>query len=60
MAIMLSKTYDALIDAGASKEIARAAAEEIASMKNRLAPLEVMITVILAGTVTLVIKVFIT
>lgn len=60
MAIMLSRIYDALIGAGASEAKARAAAEEIASFENRLTRLEVMTTVILAGTVTLVIKAFIT
>lgn len=59
MAIMLSKTYDALKEAGASEEKARAAAEEIASFENRLTRLEVMTAVILAGTITLVIKAFV-
>ena len=36
MALMLSKTYDALIDAGASPEKAREAAVEIASLDERL------------------------
>lgn len=40
MAMMLSKTYDALRDAGASDEKAQAAAEEIASFENRLASLD--------------------
>ena len=59
MAIMLSKTYDALKEAGASDEKARAAAEEIASFENRLTRLEVMTAMILAGTITLVIKAFV-
>jgi len=37
---MLSKTYDALLDAGASPDKAREAAEEIASFENRLAAIE--------------------
>ncbi len=40
MAVMLSKTCDALRDAGASDEKAQTAAEEIASFENRLAGLE--------------------
>ncbi len=56
---MLSKTYEALKEAGASDEKARAAAEEIAGFENRLTRLEVMSAVILAGTVTLVIKAFV-
>ena len=59
MAIMLSKTYDALKEAGASDEKARAAVEEIASFENKLTRLEFMTTMILAGTITLVIRVFI-
>ena len=59
MAIMLSKTYDAFKEAGACDEKARAAAEEIAKLKYSRARLEIMTAVILAGTVTLVIKAFI-
>lgn len=59
MAIMLSKTYEALKEAGASDEKARAAAEEIAGFENRLTRLKVMSAVILAGTVMLVIKAFV-
>ena len=36
MAVMLSKTYAAFKDAGASEESAREAAEEIADLGNRL------------------------
>jgi hypothetical protein len=46
MALMLSKTYDALLDAGASPEKAREAAEEIASFENRLAAIETDINAI--------------
>ena len=40
MPLMLSKTYDALLEAGASPDKAREAAEEIASFENRLAGIE--------------------
>ena len=40
---MLSKTYDALVDAGASPEKARAAAEEVANLHNRLTRIEIML-----------------
>lgn len=58
MAMMLSKTYEAFIDAGASVEKAQEAAVEIASFESRLMRLEVMIAVVLAGVVSLVIKAF--
>ena len=40
MALMLSKTYDALLAAGAPEEKARDAAEEIAGYENRLIKIE--------------------
>ena len=40
MAMMLSKTYEALKEAGASDKKAREAAEEIAGFENRLATIE--------------------
>jgi len=40
MALMLSKTYEALVAAGAPEEKAREAAEEIASYENRLTRME--------------------
>ena len=40
MALMLSKTYDALRSAGADEKSAREAAEELASYDNRLARVE--------------------
>lgn len=40
MPLMLSKTYDALRDAGASEALAREAAEEIATFDARLAGVE--------------------
>lgn len=46
MPLMLSKTYDALLDAGASPDKAREAAEEIASFENRLGAIEADLKVI--------------
>ena len=40
MALMLSKTYDALKAAGAPEEKAREAAEEIAGFEDRLTAIE--------------------
>ena len=40
MPVMLSKTYDALIAAGAPDDKARAAAEELADYENRLASID--------------------
>ena len=40
MPVMLSKTYDALIAAGASDDKARAAAEELADYENRIASID--------------------
>ena len=40
MAIMLSKTYDALISAGAPEDKAREAAEELADYESRLASID--------------------
>jgi len=40
MAVMLSKTYDAFMAAGAGDEKARAAAEEIAGYDSRLAKID--------------------
>ena len=65
MAVMLSKTYDALISAGAPEDKARAAAEELAAYETRFAKIETdlavikwMLGVTLAGVVSLVIKAF--
>jgi len=58
MAMMLSKTYEALKAAGAPDDKAREAAEEIASFGSRLIRLEVMVALILAGVVSLVVKAF--
>ena len=65
MAVMLSKTYDALIAAGAPDDKARAAAEELAGYESRFAKIETdlavlkwMVGVNLAASLTLVIKAF--
>lgn len=58
-----SKTYDALRDAGASDEKARAAAEEIAGFENRLASLDAgmrllkwMVGINLTATVSILLR----
>jgi len=58
MSLMLSKTYEALLAAGAPEDKAQAAAEEIAGYENRLVRLEVMTALVLAGVVSLIIKAF--
>ena len=67
MAIMLSRTYEALKAAGAPDDKAREAAEEIAAYDNRLAnieadvrPLKWMMGLVLAGVLSLVVKTFFT
>jgi hypothetical protein len=62
---MLSKTYDALIAAGAPDDKARAAAEEIAGYESRFAKIETDLAVLkwmagvnLAASLSLVIKAF--
>jgi hypothetical protein len=63
---MLSKTYDALLAAGAPEEKARAAAEELAGYKSRFAKIETelavlkwMVGVVIAGVASLIIKAFV-
>ncbi len=58
MSLMLSKTYEALVAAGAPEDKARAASEEIAGYENRLVRLEVMVALVLAGVASLVAKTF--
>ena len=65
MAVMLSKTYDALIAAGAPEDKARDAAEELAAYENRFAKIETDLTVLkwmmgvqIAGVASLIIKAF--
>jgi hypothetical protein len=73
MAVMLSKTYDALVAAGAPEEKARAAAEELAGYENRFARIETdlavlkadmtalkwMVGVNLAATVAILVKILV-
>ena len=65
MAVMLSRTYDAFVSAGAPEEKARAAAEELAAYETRFAKIETdlavlkwMVGVNLAASLSLVIKAF--
>ena len=65
MALMLSKTYDAFRAAGAPEDKAREAAEEIASLDERLnridrrlIRLEIMIGAIVAVQLPVLIKLF--
>ena len=65
MALMLSKTYDALIAAGTPEEKARSAAEELAAYGTRftkieqdLAIIKWMLGVVIAGVASLIIKAF--
>jgi hypothetical protein len=66
LAVMLSKTYDALVAAGAPEDKARAAAEELAGYESRFAKIETnlavlkwMVGVNLAASLSLVIKAFV-
>ena len=54
---MLSKTYEAFKDAGASDERAREAAEEIAAFDARLIRVEPKINLVLGGILTLILGV---
>jgi hypothetical protein len=65
MALMLSKTYDAFIAAGAPEQKARDAAEELAAYETRFAKIEQdlaiikwMLGVVIAGVASLIIKAF--
>ena len=55
MAVMLSETYEAFKEAGASDARARAAAEEIAAFESRLVRVETKLNVVLTGTVMIII-----
>jgi hypothetical protein len=66
MAVMLSRTYDALIAAGAPEDKARAAAEKLAGYESRFAKIETdlavikwMLGIVVAGVASLVVKAFI-
>jgi len=63
MALMLGKTYDALIAAGAPEDKARAAAEELANNEVRLASIDGKLTLLIsavginpAATMTMLVK----
>jgi hypothetical protein len=65
MAIMLSRVYHAFIEAGASDDTARAAAEELAGYEQRFAQIERdlllvkwMLGVVIGGVAALVIKAY--
>jgi hypothetical protein len=64
MAVMLSRTYDALVAAGAPEDKARAAAEELAGYESQFAQIETdlavlkwMLGVVLAGVASLMVSV---
>jgi len=63
MAVMLSRVYDALVDAGAAEDKARAAVEELpftkavfAKLENDLAVIKWMLDLVVAGVASLVIS----
>jgi hypothetical protein len=65
MAVMLSRTYDALVAAGAPEDKARAAAEELAGyesgfpkIETDLAIIKWMLGIVVAGVASLVVKAF--
>jgi hypothetical protein len=65
VAVMLSRTYDALA-AGSPEDKARAAAEELAGYESRFAKIESdlavvkwMLGVVIAGVASLVVKAFV-
>lgn len=55
MALMLSDTYQALLEAGASEEKAQAAAEEIANFEQRLVRIESKLNLLLTLVVTILV-----
>ena len=58
MALMLSDTYDALIEAGASESNAKAAAQEVAALDRQFLRLEVMLGINLTITLAIAAKLF--
>ena len=58
MALILSDTYDALIEAGASETKAKAAAQEVAALDRRLLRLEVMLGINITITLAIAAKLF--
>ena len=53
MAVMLSRTYDAFVAAGAPEEKARAAAEELAAYESRFVKIEQDLAVLKADATAL-------
>jgi len=58
MALILSETYDALIEAGASETNAKAAAQEVAAHDRPLLRLEVMLGINITITLAIAAKLF--
>lgn len=65
MSIMVSEVYDALLEAGASDEKSRAAAQAIADYDQRFNRIDaelklhrLMLTLVLGGVVVLILKAF--
>lgn len=58
MALMLSDTYHALIEAGANETKAKAAAQEVAALDRRLLRLEVMLGINITITLAIAAKLF--
>lgn len=57
MAVMLSDTYQAFIEAGASEEKAQAAAQEIANFEQRLVRIESKLNLLITLVVTILVVV---
>ena len=55
---MLSDTYDALIEVGASEAKARVAAQKVVNLDRRLLCLEVMLGINLTVTIAIAAKLF--
>jgi len=66
MGMMIAEVYEALKEAGASEEKAKAAAESLANYENRFGKIEAdllvikwMMGVVIAGMLSLVVKAFV-
>lgn len=55
MAVMLSDTYQAFLEAGASEEKAQAAAQEIANFEQRLVRIESKLNLLITLVVTILV-----
>ena len=55
MAVMLSETYQAFIEAGASEAKAQAAAQEIANFEQRLVRIESKLNLLITLVVTILV-----